>query len=427
MKIPIKSISVLDRDRLDYGDIFQLAESLKTHGLIQPIVVRQIDDNKYQLIAGGRRLRAAIAAGWIDIGAVERQNCDDLTLKFLELEENIARKELLWSEEVAAKAKLDELKRIQHGSKTSGRYESEGWTIEDTATMLDESVANVSRDIKLAKAMKDDKKLAAELIKFPKTVAFKKLQQKEEQAKMERHVKSQDFELNTSLHLGDCLSLIDELENESIDLWLTDPPYAVDDINVASGTYNTLMTATANSTAEIMARVYEQLIPKVYQKLKPGSHFYIFLGNEWYQFLVDCLTEAGFIIDPVLLIWEKNVSTTIFLGYNYPSKYEPILYGCKPPRTKYLHQAVNNVIKIDRVTKNTQAHTFHKPPELIDLFIKQSTNPGDTVLDTFAGSGQTLESANRLKRHGIGFELDRDTFNKAQVYLKECRDGTTSS
>lgn len=51
-------------------------------------------------------------------------------------------------------------------------------------------------------------------------------------------------------------------------------------------------------------------------------------------------------------------------------------------------------------------HPFVKPESLIERFIRILTNPGDTILDPFCGSGTTLRVAERLGRNAIGIEID---------------------
>ena len=78
------------RNAFDDQAIAELASSLRTSGLLQPIVLRPMTDGTYQLIAGERRWRAAQQLGWSDIGAVVR-DVDDRTLLTLALVENLQR------------------------------------------------------------------------------------------------------------------------------------------------------------------------------------------------------------------------------------------------------------------------------------------------------------------------------------------------
>ena len=72
VELPIGTIDARPynpRTDFDQEELERLASSLKTHGLLQPIVVRVSESGSYELIAGGRRLRAAELAGWKTIPA----------------------------------------------------------------------------------------------------------------------------------------------------------------------------------------------------------------------------------------------------------------------------------------------------------------------------------------------------------------------
>ena len=80
------------RRDFDEAEIQQLADSLKEHGLLQPLVVRRVG-NRYQLVAGERRLRAAIKAGWKEVPA-RLKEADDREMAELAIVENLQRKDL---------------------------------------------------------------------------------------------------------------------------------------------------------------------------------------------------------------------------------------------------------------------------------------------------------------------------------------------
>ena len=80
------------RREFSESEIASLAESLKEHQLLQPVLVRRIGD-RYQLISGERRLRAAIQAGWTSIPARLRE-ADDRLVAELAIVENLQRKDL---------------------------------------------------------------------------------------------------------------------------------------------------------------------------------------------------------------------------------------------------------------------------------------------------------------------------------------------
>lgn len=94
--IPLDSIEVnpfQPRASFDEESLNELADSIRIHGVIQPISVRKIDKDKYQLIAGERRLRASKLAGKKDIPAFIRSANDQESLE-IALIENIQREDL---------------------------------------------------------------------------------------------------------------------------------------------------------------------------------------------------------------------------------------------------------------------------------------------------------------------------------------------
>jgi ParB family chromosome partitioning protein len=88
------------RQDFDPDELKSLAESLSAHGLLQPLVVRQVGE-RYQLVAGERRLRAAALAGWSDV-PVHVVEADDRQMAELAIVENLQRKDLNALEKAAS-------------------------------------------------------------------------------------------------------------------------------------------------------------------------------------------------------------------------------------------------------------------------------------------------------------------------------------
>lgn len=88
--------------------IEELARTIHTHGVIQPIVIRQTEENEYEIIAGERRYRAMKKLGWEEVPAIVR-NLDDKETASIALIENLQREELSAIEEAYAYEKLLEL------------------------------------------------------------------------------------------------------------------------------------------------------------------------------------------------------------------------------------------------------------------------------------------------------------------------------
>ena len=95
LRIPIRQIRsnpFQPRQDFDEAELQALADSLRAHGLLQPVVVRRTAEG-YQLVAGERRLRAAVKAGWSEV-PVQIVEADDRQLAELAIVENLQRKDL---------------------------------------------------------------------------------------------------------------------------------------------------------------------------------------------------------------------------------------------------------------------------------------------------------------------------------------------
>ena len=95
------------RREFDDEALLALAESVKARGILQPVVVRPLDSGRYELIAGERRLRAAVIAGLGQVPAIVRLTDESERLE-LALIENMAREDLNAIEEARACATLIE-------------------------------------------------------------------------------------------------------------------------------------------------------------------------------------------------------------------------------------------------------------------------------------------------------------------------------
>jgi ParB family chromosome partitioning protein len=99
--------SLQPRTNFDEARLEELAQSIRSNGIIQPLLVRRGENGKYQLIAGERRWRAAQRAGLLKVPCVVREIPDDKILE-LALIENIQRQELNAIEEAHAYKRLIE-------------------------------------------------------------------------------------------------------------------------------------------------------------------------------------------------------------------------------------------------------------------------------------------------------------------------------
>jgi ParB family chromosome partitioning protein len=101
------------RTRMGQEALAELAASIKTQGLMQPVLVRPVDRDRYELIAGVRRWRAALMAGLQEIPALVREVADESALA-MSLIENIQRENLNPMEEAGGIQRLVDEFRMTH-------------------------------------------------------------------------------------------------------------------------------------------------------------------------------------------------------------------------------------------------------------------------------------------------------------------------
>ncbi|MFF2754491.1 nucleoid occlusion protein [Psychrobacillus sp. NPDC058041] len=99
------------RTVFDDAKIEELARTIHTHGVIQPIVIRKMDDDRYEIIAGERRFRAMSKLQWAEVPAIIR-NLSDKETASIALIENLQREELTAIEEAVAYQKLLKLHEL---------------------------------------------------------------------------------------------------------------------------------------------------------------------------------------------------------------------------------------------------------------------------------------------------------------------------
>lgn len=140
--VPIERVSPnphQPRERFDHGELEDLIASVKTHGILQPLVVTEREDGTYELIAGERRLRAARLAGLLGVPVVIRGAAERDKLE-LALIENIQRQDLNPIEEARAYRRL---------------MDEYGLTQEEVAARVGKSRPQVANTVRLLELPED--------------------------------------------------------------------------------------------------------------------------------------------------------------------------------------------------------------------------------------------------------------------------------
>ena len=151
----------------DDESMTNLVDSIKTYGLIQPVLVRRLDDNSYEMISGHRRKRAFELAGIKTIPAVIYEITRDEAILMM-LDSNLHREEILPSEKAKAyKMRLDVMKRQgERTDLTSTPVESKSRSNEQLGDVVGESREQIRRYIRLNElipellALVDEKRIA---------------------------------------------------------------------------------------------------------------------------------------------------------------------------------------------------------------------------------------------------------------------------
>jgi site-specific DNA-methyltransferase (adenine-specific) len=207
------------------------------------------------------------------------------------------------------------------------------------------------------------------------------------------------IETTQNWKIGDCLELMREIDDDSVDLVFPDPPYGV---AYHSGWYKDGNPHTPIKNDESFDYTFNNNWLKLCsQKAKQTSSILLFTSR---QVLVDWIPLVNKYWDfKNIIIWVKNNWTAGDLAGNLGNQYECIIFGSRGDFVLKGHR-YPNVWNFDRVPPTN--HPTPKPVGLIKHGIEFTTNEGDLVLDPFLGQGTTLRACRETNRNGIGFEID---------------------
>jgi len=300
-----------------------------------------------------------------------------------------------------------------------------------------------------------------------------------------------------SLINGDMLEQDAAINDNSIDLLLTDPPYNISEdgaqpvwIDKETGKNKTNIhnQKFSESFEENWDEVeHDEFLSQIdnwakfwFKKIRKGGSFAIFISDQYVSYLWTAMENAGF--EPKRVwTWKKPAAVPFNRQVNPVSACEYVLFGIKPKgkRTfnadakegniveryaaadkissivyklvkesngigdidKIFAEAKKEAIRMlnDRKKTDTGAiqcvipntitysgglgknkiHPTQKPTEILEYFIELLSNPGDTVLDTFAGSGSTGVACHTLNRDCILIERDPVMFQKMKTRIDD--------
>jgi DNA modification methylase len=431
-----KLIITKDRQRKEFSPeaIGELSETIRSKGLMHAVVVRETPEGLV-LVAGERRLKAIEDMEML--GGKLRYNGQDIPSGFVpyvtlgqltplqaeeaELDENLHRKDLTWQESAAAMAKLHRIRSQQ--AQEEGRIH----TVADTAMEIkgrsDGSYQDsVRKDLIVAKHLDNPEVAKAKSAEE----AFKILKRQEITQKNIEHAATVGKTFSSFLHQVhnvDCLEWLATCPAEQFDVILTDPPYGMGADTFGDGGDGRLANNEHHykDDYEHFHALMTKWTALSYRVAKPEAHAYVFCDLDNFHELKAMMQAAGWYVFRTPFVCTKPNSGRVPLPFEGPRRqYELILYAIKG------HKKITAIYP-DVITTFQDAglqHGAQKPVALYENLLTRSVRAGDSVLDSFGGSGTLLPAAHNLKCKATVLEKSPEYYGICLKRLNALTDGS---
>lgn len=235
----------------------------------------------------------------------------------------------------------------------------------------------------------------------------------------------------------DCIEGMKYIPDNTIDLVITDPPFAID-FKAKRNNYHRTASRVIEGYNEIPKEEYYNFtlnwMKEVYRVLKESGSMYVFSGWNNLKDILVAIDELGFItVNHIIWKYQFGVVTK----RKFVTSHYHCLYVCKNdekrkffPYSRYgkeeddkdggsLHYKDKEdvwIIKREYWTGDQKTPT-KLPAELIKKILMYSSEEGDVVLDPFLGSGQVAVVSKMLNRQYIGFEIVKEYYEFAKERL----------
>ena len=219
---------------------------------------------------------------------------------------------------------------------------------------------------------------------------------------------------------GNCLELMKDIPDESIDLILTDIPFNISKEN----NFKTMKDRKGRNGIDFgdWDKNFDvSILKETVCKLKPGGSFITFHSFEQYTELQNTLSDLTF---KDKIIWKKTNPMPRNRERRYISNIEIASWFVKEGAKWKFHRVNPNYdgCVVDFPSESgggfKRYHPCQKNAKMLEEFIKRHTDVGDVVLDPFMGSGSTGVACKNTGRHFIGIELDKKYFNIARERIE---------
>lgn len=209
--------------------------------------------------------------------------------------------------------------------------------------------------------------------------------------------------------------------NGAADCIITDPPY-----KLTSGGKNTgkmggiFKTGSYDNSGKLFSCdiSWETIAQTCWSMLKDPGHAYVMADPKNLVPMILSMESAGFYLHNIL-IWNKK---TYIPTRWYGKCYEAIGFFKKGKAFPIKECGTGNILDVPVVKRKNKSHPTEKPVSLMEIFIKNSSKEGDTIVDPFCGTGSVGEAALKNNRKFIGVESDEKYFLLAQDRLGEIQE-----
>lgn len=227
---------------------------------------------------------------------------------------------------------------------------------------------------------------------------------------------------------SDCFEYLKKIENESIDLILTDPPYQISRQSNFSKVSETasdfIKTKYSKHSIDFgdwdIELDLDTLFSEYYRVLKRGGTLIIFF-DVWKSNRLKELAEKYKFKQPRVGIWQKTNPVPVNSKINYLSNAHEFFFTFVKGKNPTFNSEYDNAIYKYPLChgKERLQHPTQKPLSLIKDLIQKHSKEGDLVLDTFSGSGTLAEACLLLGRNFICIEKDENFYNMSIKRIKQ--------
>lgn len=221
---------------------------------------------------------------------------------------------------------------------------------------------------------------------------------------------------NATLYLGDCLEVLGHIQACSINAVITDPPYGINTKSDGNGKLSP-WGDLCNS-----AFWYAEWFRCVREKVTPDGCMWTCLNWRSLVTFQKAACDVGWPIES-LLIWDKKWIGPGGLKGLRPSYEMVALFAGED--FSIPDRGLPDIQPFPWSSNKPNGHPAEKPVPLMDFLVRNSTRPGDLVVDLFMGSGTTGVSALSAGRKFLGVEMDPRFFDIACRRIRSQQEGAT--